>query len=198
MNDMSELPEVVTNKHKENTKWYILQVYSGFEDSVVVDLKQKMQRESLDEFVSDIVVPVKEVITIKRGKKVAVKKNFLPGYILINMNLTEEISSLIRSVPKVSGFLGAKKGDHIPKSVSIEEISNILQNIEETADKNNILDSRFAIGESVTIAEGPFATFSGVIEEVDKDKQKLKLSVSIFDRMVPVELDFSQVEKESD
>ena len=113
------------------------------------------------------------------------------------MLLTEDLVSLIRSVAKVSGFLGTRKGDVLPKAVSVEEIGNILQSIQETAEKNNVLDGQFVVGESVIITEGPFATFSGTIEDVDKEKHKLKLSVSIFERLVPVELDFNQVEKEN-
>ncbi|MGV3279124.1 transcription termination/antitermination protein NusG [Rickettsiales bacterium LUAb2] len=175
-------------------KWYILQVYSGFENKVVEAIKEQLQLKNLEQFVEEIIVPVQDVLQVKQGKKSTIKKNFLPGYVLIKTMLTDEVLGLIRSVPRVSSFLGGNKGS-VPFPVAEQEVNQILQKIQENVEKSNTGKSQFEVGETVSIADGPFASLNGVVEDVDNVKNKLKILVSIFDRMVPVELEFHQVEK---
>lgn len=180
-----------------DAKWYIIHVYSGSESTVLNEIKQKIEDKGYENLVEELIVPVKEVTQLKKGKKVLVKKNFLPGYVLLKANLTEDLSASIRAIPRVSGFLGTKRIDGVPKPVSMEEINNILHNIQESATNTSSISAKFEVGDRAVISEGPFATFSGTVEEVEADKQKVKLSVSIFDRLVTVELNFDQLEKES-
>lgn len=178
------------------SSWYVIHVYSGSEASVVNEIKHKVDEKDLSSLIEDLVIPIKEVPHFKKGKKVFIKKNFLPGYVLLKAVLTDDLLSLIRSIPRVSGFLGTKRIDGVPKAVSIEEIKSILHNIDESADNSAEDGVHYEIGERAIIAEGPFATFSGTVEEVDNERKKIKLSVSIFDRLVTVELNFDQISKE--
>lgn len=173
-----------------NSKWYVISVYSGLENSVVEAIKsQALKRGLLDEF-EDFLVPSEQVVEIKRGKKVAKNRNYFPGYILVKVNMTDEVWSLICSVPRVNGFLGSKRPLPVPES----EISKIFEQVAESQEKpRNIMT--FETGEVVKVSDGPFTSFTGTIDEVDDTKQRLKLSIMIFGRPTPIELEFSQVEK---
>lgn len=172
-------------------RWYVLHVYSGFENKVAETIRDKAQKQGLEDKVEDIMVPTEEVLETKRGQRVATERKFFPGYVLAKLDLTDDIWHLIKDTPKVTGFLG---GGNKPVPISNAEAERMLKQIQEGVERPRpaIL---FDIGEEVKVADGPFASFNGVVEEIDEDKGKLKVSVSIFGRATPVELEFGQVEK---
>jgi transcriptional antiterminator NusG len=173
------------------TNWYIINVVSGNEQRVKeAILRQAQQKNILDKF-AEIIIPVENVTEVKRGKKVEREKKIFPGYIMVNMELNDLTWNIVKNIPRVSGFLGTNGK---PMIVPEKEVKRILQQIEEKAVAGE-LEITFAVGEEVKIIDGAFDTFSGVVEEADNEKQKLKVSVSIFGRATPVELDFRQVEK---
>lgn len=172
-------------------RWYVVSVYSGFEDKVVDAIRDQAERKGLALFFEDILVPKEDVLEMKRGVKVNVERNFFPGYILIKMVLTDETWHLVRQTPRISGFVGAK-GKPLPMSQA--EVDRIMGQVKESLEKPQNLVT-FDIGEQVRVCEGPFASFSGLVEEVDIEKNRLKVSVSIFGRATPVDLEFGQVEK---
>ena len=172
-------------------QWYIVHVVSGHEKKVAKLIEEQARKKNLQEQIPQVVVPTEEVVEVRRNQKVNVEKKFLPGYILINMEMNDDTWHFVRNVPKVTGFLG---GGSKPSPVSEAEIKAIFKQMEEGSivSKNSMT---FAIGESVKINDGPFESFIGVVSEVDEEKSRLKISVSIFGRSTPVELEFSQVEK---
>lgn len=172
-------------------KWYILHVASGHEKRVAKLIEDNSRKKNLQDFIKQVVVPTEEVIEVRRNQKVNVEKKFLPGYLLINMELTDEVWHFVRNIPKVSGFLGSAKK---PSPVSDNEIKVIFKQMEEGAKLSSSI-LYFEIGESVKITDGPFESFVGVVSDVDEEKSRLKVSVSIFGRSTPVELEFTQVEK---
>ena len=171
--------------------WYIVQAYSGFEKKVAETIKDELKKHKLSEKLEEILVPTHQVTEVKKGKRTKKEKKFFPGYVLIKIDLTKQIYHLIKNLQKVSGFLGS--GDK-PTPISDDEIKRILGQVSETAisQKSGV---NFEIGEKVKVSDGPFASFNGLIEEIDEEKSRLKVSVSIFGRPTPVDLDFSQVEK---
>ncbi len=171
--------------------WYIVQAYSGFEKKVVDSIKDELKKHNLSEKIEDILVPTHQVTEVKKGKRTKREKKFFPGYVLIKVELTKEIYHMIKNLQKVSGFLGSADK---PTPISDEEIKRILGQVSETAvtQKSGI---SFEIGEKVKVCDGPFASFNGLIEEIDEEKSRLKVSVSIFGRATPVDLEFNQVEK---
>lgn len=175
----------------EKPMWYVLQVYPGSEKKTAQLMRETAERQGLSEYFEEILVPCEEVVEIKRGQKVVVERNYFPNYILVKMVLTDETWHLVGSLPKVSVFLGNKgKPSPIPQS----EVDRILRQVQESVDKpRNTLT--FEVGEQVRVTDGPFATFSGLVEEVEIEKSRLKVSVMIFGRPTPVELEFTQVEK---
>lgn len=175
----------------ENTlKWFILNVVAGQENKVSNDIKTMMLRADLKDHIIDVLVPTKPVFKIKRGKKVQENQRLFPGYVFVNTDMSGNIYNLLTGVPKVMGFLGSKNN---PQPVGKEKMESILSlNSQEEANSKNF---SFEVGESVNIIEGPFESFSGVVEDFDAEKQKLKISVLIFGRATSVELDISQVEK---
>lgn len=173
-------------------KWYVLHVYSGFENKVAEAIKDKARKQGLEEFVEEIMVPKEEVVEVKRGQRVNSERNFFPGYVLAKLDLNDQVWHLIKDTPKVSGFLGS--GGNKPVPISEREAQRILQQVQEGVDRPRP-SVVYDIGEEVKVTDGPFASFNGVVEEVDEEKSKLKVSVSIFGRATPVELEYSQVEK---
>jgi transcriptional antiterminator NusG len=175
----------------EKFEWYIIQVSAGSEKKVKEAILETAAKKNLLDLFKEIVIPIIEVPEIKRGKKVLVEKKTMPGYILLNMVITNESWHLVRSVKKVVCFLGE---NNKPKAISEKEISNIFSGLEIAAKKVSFTKS-FEKGIVVEIMDGPFASFSGEIEEVDEEKEKLRISVKILSRVIPIELNFNQVKK---
>jgi transcriptional antiterminator NusG len=174
-------------------RWYVVHAYSGFENQVVRMLQERIQRSGLEESFGEILVPTEEVVEMRDGQKRRSDRKFFPGYVLVQMEMNDETWHLVKSVPKVMGFIGGTSDR--PAPISDREAGAILQRVQEGAEKPRpkVL---FEPGEMVRVIDGPFNDFSGVVEEVNYDKSKLKVSVLIFGRPTPVELDFGQVEKE--
>ncbi len=174
------------------TRWYVLHVYSGFEKKVAESIKEKAEKQGLGDFIEDILVPTEEVVEVKRGQRVSAERKFFPGYVLAHLEMNDDIWHLIKNTPKVSGFLGA--GGNKPVAISDAEAQRILKQIQEGVERPRP-SIVYDVGEEVKVTDGPFASFNGIVEEVDEEKAKLKVSVSIFGRPTPVELEYSQVEK---
>lgn len=172
-------------------RWYVLHVYSGFENKVSEAIVEKAKQIGLGDRVDQILVPMEEVVEVRRGQKVAAERKFFPGYVLARLDMNDEVWHLVKNTPKVTGFLGA---GNKPSPITEKEAERLLKQIQEGVERPrpSIL---FEIGEEVKVAEGPFASFNGVVEDIDEEKGRLKVSVSIFGRATPVELDFGQVEK---
>ena len=173
------------------TNWYIVQTFSGFEQKVANTIKEIIQKKDLNDKINEVIVPMHEVTVVKKGKRMQKKKKFFPSYVLVKMEMNKELYHTIKNIQKVTGFLGTT-GTPVP--VSDKEIDKILGNIKEGALAPEP-SLTFDIGEQVKVCEGPFASFSGLVEEVDEEKSKLKVSVSIFGRPTPIELEYNQVEK---
>ena len=174
-------------------KWYVVNVYSGFEKRVLDLIRNQSNKIGLSSMFGEILIPTEEVTEIKKGERVKTDRKFFPGYILVQMALTDETWHLVRSIPKVSGFLGAR-GKPLPMSSA--EVERIVKRVEDSArTSKNVID--YEIGDAVTVCDGPFAELHGVIEEMDKEKERVKVAVSIFGRFTNVDLSFSQVEKVS-
>ena len=171
--------------------WYIVQAYSGFEKKVVETIKDELKKHKFEDKLEQALVPTHEVTEVKKGKRSKKQKKYFPGYVLVKIDLNKEIYHLIKNLQKVSGFLGS--GDK-PTPISDNEIQRILGQVSETASSQKNAMS-FEIGEKVKVCDGPFASFTGLIEEIDEEKARLKVSVSIFGRPTPVDLEFNQVEK---
>jgi transcriptional antiterminator NusG len=172
-------------------RWYIIHVYSGFERKVKDAIREQAEQKGLGHLFEDILVPMEEVVEIRRGKKVNAERKFFPGYVLVKMVLNDETWSLVRNVAKVTGFLG---GGGRPQPVPDHEAERIIKQMQEGIEHPKPSIS-FLPGDQVRVSDGPFASFSGVVEEVDEAKGRLKVSVSIFGRATPVELEYSQVER---
>src|ERR1700680_3123309 len=174
-----------------DAKWYIVHTYSNFEKKVSEEIKRQAHLQGLEDLIEDVLVPTEEVIEVRRGQKVNSERKFLPGYVLVRAKLTDEAYHLIKNVAKVTGFLGQNN-----KAMPLRqgEVDRILNQVHEGADRPKP-SITFEIGEQVRVADGPFTSFNGVVEEVDEDRSRLKVAVSIFGRATPVELEFTQVEK---
>ena len=172
-------------------RWYIVHAYSNFEKKVAEDIDNKAKQKGLRDRIEQIVVPTEKVVEVRRGKKVDAERKFFPGYVLVKMDLTDEAYHLIKNTPKVTGFLGA---ENKPMPISEAEAMRILHQVQEGVERPKASVS-FEIGENVRVADGPFASFSGVVEEIDEARSRVKVAVSIFGRATPVELEFGQVEK---
>ena len=176
---------------RADARWYIVHTYSNFERKVAEEIKRQAKLQELSEEVVDVVVPTEEVVEIRRGQKKSSERKFLPGYVLLNAKLTDEVYHLVKNVAKVTGFLG--QGNK-PMPLRQGEVDRILNQASESAEHPKSTIS-FEIGEQVRVADGPFTSFTGVVEEVDEDRSRLKVAVSIFGRATPVELEYGQVEK---
>lgn len=175
------------------SRWYIIHAYSGFEKKVAEAIKEQAVQQGLDALVDEVIVPTEEVVEVRKGKKVTSERKFFPGYVLIKMILTDDTYHLANSHAKVTGFLGQQGR---PAPISDAEAARILNQVEVGVERPR-MQIQFEIGEEVRVTDGPFASFNGTVEDVDEDKARLKVSVSIFGRATPVELEYTQVEKVS-
>lgn len=173
-------------------RWYIIHAYSGFENKVRDAILAEAERVGLSQLVEEVEVPTETVTEVKRGKKVQVERKFMPGYVLAKLSMNDDIYHLVKNTPKVTGFLGSNGK---PQAISEAEAARYFGAAEEAAAQpRKQVSVDYEIGDSVKVLDGPFASFNGVVEELDFDKNRVKVSVSIFGRATPVELDFEQVE----
>ena len=172
-------------------RWYIVHAYSNFEHKVAESIREQAAIAGLQDSFEEILVPTEEVVEMRRGRRVNSERKFFPGYVLVRMDMSDEAYHLVKNTPKVTGFLGQQNR---PSPISQSEVDQIVNQVQEGVErpKPSIV---FEIGEQVRVCDGPFATFSGLVEEVDEEKARLKVAVSIFGRATPVELEYGQVEK---
>ncbi|WP_353641737.1 transcription termination/antitermination protein NusG [Mesorhizobium sp. WSM2239] len=171
-------------------RWYIVHAYSNFEKKVAEDIENKAKQKGLGDLIEQIIVPTEKVVEVRRGRKVDAERKFFPGYVLVRATLTDAVFSLIKNTPKVTGFLGDSK----PVAISDKEAERILHQVQEGVERPKP-SVTFEIGEQIRVSDGPFASFNGFVQEVDEERARLKVEVSIFGRAVPVDLEFGQVEK---
>ena len=174
-----------------SAKWYVIHVYSGFEKKVAESIEEQARQSHLSEQIKEVLVPTEEVVEMRRGTKVNSERKFFPGYVLVKMEMTDEAWHLVKDTPRATGFLGSRGR---PQPISETEAMRIIHQVEEGLDdpKPSVT---FEIGETVRVCDGPFTSFNGLVEDVDQEKSRLKVAVSIFGRATPVELEYSQVEK---
>ena len=173
------------------SRWYVIHVYSGFENKVAQSIREQAKQYNMEDAILDVQVPTEEVVRMRRGTKVSSQRKFFPGYVLVSMEMTDESWHLIKNTPNVTGFLG---GRGQPSPISDAEADRIMHQVKEGIERPKPLIT-FEVGEQVRVADGPFASFNGLVEDVDEEKARLKVSVSIFGRATPVDLEYSQVEK---
>jgi transcriptional antiterminator NusG len=185
---MSDIGTTTTTKPK---RWYIVHAYSNFEKKVAESIREQAKQRGLTDHFEEVMVPTEKVVEVRRGRKVDAERKFFPGYVLVKMEMTDQAYHLIKNTPKVTGFLGS--GDK-PTPISEKEAMAILQQVQEGVEHPKPSVS-FEVGENVRVADGPFASFNGVVQEVDEERARVKVEVSIFGRPTPVELEYGQVEK---
>src|SRR5213080_1596597 len=173
------------------SRWYVIHVYSGFEKKVATAIREQAEQKSLGERFEEILVPTEEVVEVKRGAKVSSERKFFPGYVLIKMDMSDESWHLVKNTAKVTGFLG---GRGKPSPITEAEAQRIMRQVQEGIERPKP-SITFEIGEQVRVCDGPFTSFNGLVEEVDEEKARIKVAVSIFGRATPVELEYTQVEK---
>ncbi|AFC73839.1 transcription termination/antitermination protein NusG [Rickettsia montanensis] len=185
------IDNILPSSEKNVKQWYVVHTASGAEKRIKEDMLRKIAKQKMTDFFEDILIPVFGVSEVKRGKNVKVEKKLMPSYILIKMNMTDKSWHLVKNISGVTGFLGSKT---TPKALTESEIQNIFNNLEAEAKeaKNSKL---YEVGEIVTVTDGPFETFMGTVEEIDQEKNRLKVSVAIFGKATPIELNFNQVKK---
>jgi transcription termination/antitermination protein NusG len=172
-------------------RWYIVHTYSNFEKKVAEEIRKQAAQKHLEDIFEQVLVPTEEVIEVRRGRRIKSERRFFPGYVLVKVDLTDEAFHLIKNTPKVTGFLGSGLK---PVPITDAEANRILNQVAEGVEKPKT-SIHFEVGEQVRVAEGPFASFNGQVEEVDEERSRLKVAVSIFGRPTPVELEYGQVEK---
>jgi transcriptional antiterminator NusG len=172
-------------------KWFIVHAYSNFEKKVAESIREQAHAQGLDDAFAEILVPTEDVVEIRRGRKINAERKFFPGYVLVKMDMTDETYHLVKNTPKVTGFLGSGLK---PMPVSEREVARIIGAIEEGVERPKPT-IQFEIGETVRVTDGPFASFNGSVEQVDEERARLRVTVSIFGRATPVELEYAQVEK---
>ncbi len=172
-------------------RWYVVHVYSGFEKKIAQQVKEQAAQKGLADMVEEVLVPAEDVVEMRRGQKINAERKFFPGYVMVKMELTDQTWHLIKDTPKVTGFLGTKTR---PSPITDAEADRIIKQSAEGVERARpaVL---FEVGEQIRVADGPFTSFNGTVEEVDEEKGRVKVSVSIFGRSTPVELEYSQVEK---
>ncbi|MGP9822561.1 transcription termination/antitermination protein NusG [Salinarimonas sp. NSM] len=173
-------------------RWYIVHAYSNFENKVAQSLKDQAEQRGLEELFDEVLVPTEKVVEVRRGRKVDAERKFFPGYVLVKCEMTDEVYHLIKNTPKVTGFLGADKAKPMP--IPDHEAERIKGQVAEGVERPKPTVT-FEVGETVRVADGPFASFNGTVEEVDEGRSRVKVAVSIFGRATPVELEYAQVEK---
>ena len=171
-------------------RWYIVHAYSNFEKKVAESIREQAKQRGLEDLFEQVLVPTEKVTEVRRGRKVDAERKFFPGYVLVKANLTDAVFSLVKNTPKVTGFLGDSK----PVPITETEAQRILNQVQEGVERPKP-SVTFEIGEAIRVSDGPFASFNGFVQEVDEERARLKVEVSIFGRAVPVDLEFGQVEK---